>query len=129
MSKKVRRLRSGFLVVIRNAAAPQPVPIEHDGVNRMHSLDDLPLTDDQKALVLEWFARKLWVILEEGSGEPDYYGKSYDPLVIDLEEKQAHSYVFHLSDGGRHHPFADLLELEEKLKQEGIDRIREMLRQ
>ncbi len=53
----------------------------------------------------------------------------YDPLVIDLEKKEAHSYVFHLDDGGRHHPFESRLELEEKLKQEGISRIREMLRQ
>ncbi|MBP8055182.1 MAG: hypothetical protein KA314_05040 [Chloroflexi bacterium] len=125
----IRRLQSGFLVVIRNAAAPQPIPDEDDGTNQMYSLDDLPLTDAQKALVLEWFARKLWVILEEGSGEPDYYGKSYDPLVIDLEEKEAHSYVFHLDDGGRHHSFESLLDLEERLKQEGINRIREMLRQ
>jgi hypothetical protein len=113
-------------VGIRNAAAPQPVPIERDGTNQMHSLDDLPLTDDQKVLVLEWFARKLWVMLEEGGGEPDYYGKSYDPLVIDLEEKEAHSYVFNLGDGGRHHPFESLAELEERLEQEGINRIKKL---
>lgn len=117
-----------FGVFARNAAAP-PMPIERDGTNRMYSLDDLPLDEVQKMLVLEWFARKLWVMLQEGSGDIDYHGKSYDPLVIDPEAKEAHSYVFNLGDGGRHHPFTDLLDLEERLKQEGITRIREMLRQ
>lgn len=119
---------TSFGVFPRDAAAPQPVPIERDGTNRMFTLDDLPLDDTQKGLVLEWFARKLWVMLEEGSGEPDYYGKMYDPLVIDLEAKEAHSYVFDLPDGGRHHPFSDLLDLEEELKQEGIRRISQMRR-
>lgn len=121
-------LITSFAILPRDAAAPQPVPIERDGTNRMFTLDDLPLDDTQKALVLEWFAKKLWVMLEEGSGDPDYYGKMYDPLVIDLEAKEAHSYVFDLPDGGRHHPFSDLLDLEEKLKQEGIRRIRGMRR-
>lgn len=118
---------TSFGVFARDAAAPQPIPVERDGTNHMFTLDDLPLDDMQKVLVLEWFARKLWVMLEEGGGEPDYYGKGYDPLVIDLEGKEAHSYVFDLDDGGRHHPFESLLELEEKLKQEGIKRIKEML--
>jgi len=119
---------TSFGVLPRDAAAPQPATIERDGTNRMFTLDDLPLDDTQKGLVLEWFTRKLWVMLEEGSGEPDYYGKMYDPLVIDLEAKEAHSYVFDLPDGGRHHPFSDLLDLEEKLKQEGIRRIQGMRR-
>ncbi len=119
---------TSFGVLPRDAAAPQPVPIERDGTNQMFTLDDLPLDDTQKALVLEWYARKLWVMLEEGSGEPDYYGKMYDPLVIDLEAKEAHSYVFDLPDSRRHHPFSDLLDLEEKLKQEGIRRIQKMRR-
>lgn len=34
--------------------------------NAYHSIDDLPLTDEQKVAVLEWFGRKLWVMLEEG---------------------------------------------------------------
>lgn len=113
-----------FGVFARDAAAPEPMPVERDGTNRMFTLDDLPLDEVQKMLVLEWFARKLWVMLEEGSGHPDYHGKSYDPLVIDMEAKEAHSYVFNLGWGGRHHPFTDLLDLEEKLKQEGIEKIK-----
>ncbi len=102
--------------------------MQRDGTNRFFSLDDLPFSDDEKVFVLEWFARKLWVILEEGSGDPDYYGKSYDPLTIDREKGVAHSYVFNLSEvGGRHHPFESLLDLEALLVQAGITRIKEML--
>jgi len=61
------------------------------------TIDDLPLDESQKRRVLEWFARKLWIILEEASGEPDYCGKSYDPLTID--GNVAHSYVFDFEDG------------------------------
>lgn len=35
------------------------------GYNPFHTIDDLPLTDDQKEMVLEWYARKLY---EAGSG-------------------------------------------------------------
>lgn len=116
--------------LVPDGAPVEPEPtilVERDGLNRFFSLDDLPFNDDEKVLVLEWFARKLWVILEEGSGDSDYYGKIYDPLVIDLEEREAHSYVFELGDGGRHHSFETLAELEMRLEQEGIERIKEML--
>jgi len=88
------------------------------------TIDDLPLDESQKRRVLEWFARKLWIILEEASGEPDYCGKSYDPLTID--GNVAHSYVFDFEDGGRHHRFKDLQHLERMLVQEAIKRITEM---
>lgn len=90
-------------------------------MNEMHSIDDLPLNYEQKCRVLEWFARKLWVMIEEGSGDPDYYCKSYDPLVI--EGTTAHSYVFGLDDGGRHHKFNSLEHLEKMLVDEGIKQI------
>ena len=91
------------------------------------TIDDLPLSQEQKKHVLEWFAYKLWIILEEGSGHPDYYCKSYDPLTIN--NNIAHSYVFDFNDGGRHHPFKDLAHLEEMLVKEGIRRIQEMIKE
>lgn len=90
-----------------------------------HSIDDLDLSHYQKIQVLEWFARKLWTLLEEGSGDPDYYCKSYDPLLI--EGNTAHSYVFDLEDGGRHHQFKDLEHLESMLMDEGISSIKQMI--
>lgn len=81
------------------------------GGNEFYDIDELPLTDDQKEMVLEWFAQKIWRTLND-----DLYGKSYDPLVID--GRTAHSYVFELSDGdfGRHHVGWDsLAELERRL--------------
>lgn len=95
------------------------------GCNLFNSINDLDLSHYQKIQVLEWFARKLWWLLEEGSGEPDYSCKSYDPLYID--GNTAHSYVFNLESGGRHHPFRDLEHLEEMLVKEGIKRIQEDL--
>jgi hypothetical protein len=93
-------------------------------MNQIYNIDDLPLTDDQKERVLEWFAHKLWVILEEGRGDADYTGKMYDPLVI--EGNIAHSYVFDLEDGGRHHPFSNLQHLEKMLVDEGIKQVQGM---
>lgn len=93
--------------------------------NNFYSIDDLTLSHYQKIQILEWFARKLWVLLEEGSGEPDYYGKGYDPLKI--EGNTAHSYVFSLEDGGRHHQFRDLEHLEKMLMKEGIGAIKSMI--
>lgn len=87
-------------------------------------IEDLPFSDEAKRMILEWFAYKLWVLLEEGSGEPDYYCKAYDPLII--EGNIAHSYVFDLEGGGRHHPFKDLKHLEKMLMNESISRIQEM---
>jgi len=93
-------------------------------MNNYYDIDDLQLNQEQKKAVLEWFARKLWILLEEGSGEPDYYHKSYDPLVI--EGHTAHSYVFDLSEhGGRHHNFDTLKELEERLVNYGIETIKQ----
>jgi hypothetical protein len=96
-----------------------------DGTNKFFSIDDLPFSNEAKCMVLEWFARKLWVLLEEGSGDSDYYCKGYDPLVI--EGNTAHSYVFDMEDGGRHHPFKDLEHLEKMLMDEGIKRINAMV--
>ena len=87
-------------------------------MSNIRNINDLPLNDEQKKFVLEWFAYKLWEIIEEGGGDPEYYGKSYDPLTI--EGNIAHSYVFDLEDGGRHHEFRDFRHLEEMLVNEGV---------
>ena len=94
------------------------------GINPYRTIDNLPLSEMQKRSVLEWFAWKIWEILME-LGIEDGYGKLYDPLVI--EENECHSYVFDLGDGGRHHKYETLAELEERLKKEVIERIREVV--
>lgn len=97
-----------------------------DGTNKFFHIDDLPFSEEAKRMVLEWFARKLWVLLEEGSGDSDYYCKMYDPLVI--KDNIAHSYVFDMEDGGRHHEFKDLEHLEKMLMDEGIRQIQTMIK-
>lgn len=88
-----------------------------EGYNAFDTIDDLPLTKDQKEMVLEWFAQKIWNTLDEPG-----HCKSYDPLII--EGNTAHSYIFNLNglDGrtgsGRHHGFKTLVELEERLCKE-----------
>lgn len=86
-----------------------------EGYNPFTDIDALPFTDDQKEMVLEWFAQVLW----QGLDEPGHC-KSYDPLVI--EGNTAHSYVMNLDDGGRHHSFESLHDLEQKM----IDEMRKM---
>ena len=89
------------------------------GYPRWRSVSELPLTRLEKEAVLELFAMHLWKILEKGSGDPGWYHKSYDPLVI--EGNEAHSYVFSLSEqGGRHHEFDSLEELEGRLVEDAI---------
>jgi len=93
------------------------------GINPYRTIDNLPLSEMQRRCVLEWFAWKIWEMLME-LGIEDGYGKLYDPLVID--ENECHSYVFDLGDGGRHHSYKTLAELEKRLKREMIEKIREM---
>ena len=91
------------------------------------TLEDLGLDPLAQARVLEWFAFKVWVAMNEGSGEREYVGKLYDPLSVELETTGsgvAHSYVFDFTDGGRHHPFHSLHELEEWLTDEAIAAVR-----
>ena len=84
------------------------------GQNPWLTIADLPLSDDQTEIVLEWYARRILAAdLRKGI---DSFDKSYDPLVI--EGNIAHSYVFDLADGGRHHPFGSLEELERMLDKE-----------
>lgn len=77
------------------------------------SIDDLPLSDEQKKAVLEWFANKIWRAGVKYSGE--FHHKSYDPLTID-DDLTCHSYVLALDEeGGRHYDFESLTEIEEAL--------------
>jgi hypothetical protein len=88
------------------------------------TVDDLPLTTEQKEMVLEWYARKIVVIYMQIT--KDYVcSKSYDPLII--EGNIAHSYAFDLEDGGRRHPFRDLQHLEGMLTTEVVNMINEAL--
>lgn len=75
--------------------------------NPYDSVDDLPLSPAQKECVLEWYAKK---VCHTANPDECCCGKSYDPLTI--EGHTAHSYAFDFKDGGRHHPFGSLAELE-----------------
>lgn len=100
---------------------PSPKPVRF--ANNFFTIEDLTsLTREQKEEVLMWFARKLWVLLGKWRA---YHCKHYDPLVI--EGNIAHSYVFNLDDGGRHHEFRDLEHLEKMMMDEGIRRIETMI--
>ncbi len=92
------------------------------GTNAYKTIDDLPLSELQKRCVLEWLAWKLWELLIELDIE-DGYGKPYDPLLI--EDTKCHSYVFDLGNGGRHHDYETLREIEEKLMKEVVGVIKE----
>jgi len=82
------------------------IKTHRNGINPYRTIDNLPLSEMQKRCVLEWFAWKIWEMLM-GLGIEDGYGKLYDPLVM-------------------HHSYKTLAELEERLKKEMIERIREV---
>jgi hypothetical protein len=84
------------------------------GFPRFNTIDDLPLTQSQKACVLEWLAIKLTDLDAIVTGS-SLCGKHYDPLTLDTHKKVAHSYAFCLSDGGRHHPYTSLAALEREM--------------
>lgn len=52
------------------------------------------------ACFIEGYAMALAKMMGELTCEP-LYGKSYDPMTI--EGNTAHSYIFDMKDGGRHH--------------------------
>lgn len=99
-------------------------PEEIRYTNEYFDIDTLPLKDFQKKAVLEYLAQKLWRILLKTNIMEDHC-KIYDPLII--EGNIAHSYVFDMEDGGRHHPFKDYKHLEQMLMEETILRINEAL--
>lgn len=74
-----------------------------------------------KIQILEWFAWKIYIAQAEAECDGDYRGKSYDPMTVEINADGsgiAHSYVFDFEDGGRHHPFSSLEELETMLTNE-----------
>jgi len=93
--------------------------------NEYYSVDDLPLTYQQKLCVVEYLARWLWRLLLD-TEIMDSHCKSYDPLMI--VDGKAHSYVFDMEDGGRHHLFNDLKHLEEMMYKETLDLIKQEIR-
>jgi len=74
---------------------------------------------------IEFYAQALWDLLQE-IGLRDGHCKIYDPLTI--EGEIAHSYVFDLMDGGRHHSFNNLEELRENLLRETAEEIKEEIK-
>ena len=89
---------------------------------KFKNIDDLPLREYQKRCVLEWLAWKFYG-LPIKLGIEDEYCKSYDPLLI--EDDTCHSYVFDLGDDGRHYLYKNLREIEDKLFNEVVKRIKE----
>lgn len=91
-------------------------------INEFFTIHDLPFTQKQKEQTIEYLAHQLWFILTE-LGMDDHH-KTYDPLTIDGHI--AHSYVFDLEDGGRHHKFNDIKDLEQSLLKETIQQIKNL---
>ena len=88
------------------------------------TVDNIQVADEVKAQILELLAWHLWRV-KVRLGTEDGSCKSYDPLHVDLEEKEAHTYVFDLWDGGRHHPYESLQQLEQGLEDNTVEEIQE----
>lgn len=71
---------------------------------------------------IESYAHACYELLTE-LGIQDGHHKMYDPLTI--EGNVAHSYVFDLEDGGRHHYFNDLGHLRKMILEETANIIKE----
>lgn len=87
------------------------------------NIDELNLTEQHKKDVLVWYANKLWKMLIR-TGISDTHCKSYDPLEFDDEERVVHSYVFDLHDGGRHHEYKTLREVEDGLDLNALETLK-----
>ena len=74
---------------------------------------------------IEAYAQACWDILLE-LGIQDGHCKMFDPMTI--EGNTAHSYVFDLEDGGRHHRFSNLEELRKNILTETISSIAEKMK-
>ncbi len=80
--------------------------------SKYKDLSEMPLTREQRKAVLEHIAMLFWRILNDNEYSFGHC-KSYDPLTI--AEGEAHSYVFDMEDGGRHHGFKNLDHLEKMI--------------
>ena len=83
--------------------------------NPYYSIDDLPFTQTQKEIALEWLAWQLEKLRKKIYGEW-HSSKTYDPLFI--QDRTAHSYAFDLWDGGRHHEFKSFEQLQDGMLDE-----------
>ena len=79
---------------------------------------------NKNARDIEVYAQACWEILL-GLGIQDGHCKMYDPMTI--QDNTAHSYVFDLKDGGRHHSFSDLEELKNDVLSETVEQIKNLL--
>lgn len=76
----------------------------------------------ETALIIEGYALGLAHMMYRLAGDSPC-GKSYDPMRIE-HPYLAHSYAFHMKDGGRHHDlsdYRDIGEIMDVLLQEAID--------
>lgn len=71
---------------------------------------------------VEGYANACWDVLLALKVVDDYC-KSYDPMTIDEYRKVAHSYIFDLWDGGRHHPYKNLEQIKNGVFNETMDDI------
>jgi len=76
------------------------------------------------AAEVEAYASACWDILL-GLEIQCGHSKSYDPMTIDETKKVAHSYVFDLWDGGRHHQYESLEQVWEAVRKETLEAIKE----
>lgn len=100
----------------------QEIRSEHEGFR--WTVTDIPFTNEQKEVILEYLASQLWEVLSQLDPTINHGGwKWYDPLTI--RDGVALSYVFELEDGGRRHKYRDLAHLEQMLLGEVAKIIRE----
>lgn len=88
-------------------------------------ISSLPVPDETKKAVLEWFAIQLWRILVELKLLSSF-GKINDPLYIN-DDNTAFSTVFDLGSGARWHDFDGLDDLSEQLVEAVVDRIEQVM--
>ncbi len=75
------------------------------------------LTEKEYVAYLEGMAYGIW--MQKYAVEGDGHSKMSDPLYIDPKQlNDVYSYVFDFIDGGRHHSFKSLKEIEEALIEE-----------
>lgn len=90
-------------------------------MNEYFDIDDLPFSTKDKKRTLEYLSQKLYRTILNFNDSYDHH-KSYDPLTI--KGNVAHTYVFSLSDGGRHHTIESLQKLEDEMMKETEEIIR-----
>lgn len=109
----------------QNPWRPVSNPVADSPVANPTTIDDLNLSEQQKAKVLSLLAFHLWQIQVKLGIQDGSYKPAYDPLHIDLDQRIAWTYVFDLWTGGRRHPFESLAHIEEALVKETIAEVRQ----